>query len=434
MPTCFDTDNCALHGIKNIVIVCDYGYIEGGAARIAHETAIALQAAGKQVFFFCAVGPISEDLSKAGVEVTCLGQADILHERNRIKGALRGISNRTASKSFEKLLSRLRSEHTVIHVHTWTKGVSSSIFPVAEKMGFCVFLTVHDYFLVCPNGGLFEHPHSRICERKPLSLSCLMCNCDARSYSQKIFRVMRQYVQNWNIRRRKNIYFIFISAFSKKQFIRRYNKIPADRQLFLANMINFPENRTRVKCEQNSAFLFIGGIIEIKGIGVFCEAVTKAGVPGIVIGEGILRKELESRYPNIQFVGWKEKSEMQAYMEKARCLIFPSICYEVSPLTTLEVMAYGIPVICSDKNAASKQIKNGETGWLYNGDSIEDLVRLIKRCAEEKQLQKISEQVFSDFRTEEFGTTRYIEQLLEIYTRYSSGCDLIGSSDTIGTF
>ena len=64
--------------LKNVIIVSDYGYIEGGAGRIAHETALSLKKEGYRVCFFCGVGPVSEDLTGAGIEVTCLGQTDIL--------------------------------------------------------------------------------------------------------------------------------------------------------------------------------------------------------------------------------------------------------------------------------------------------------------------------------------------------------------------
>ena len=47
--------------VRNVIVVCDYGYVEGGAARIACETALALSARGLKVTFFCAVGPVSEE-------------------------------------------------------------------------------------------------------------------------------------------------------------------------------------------------------------------------------------------------------------------------------------------------------------------------------------------------------------------------------------
>lgn len=402
--------------LKNAIIVCDYGYIEGGAARIAHETAMALKKEGLNVVFFCAVGPISEDLEKSGVNVICLNQADILHEKSRIKGVMRGISNKAAKIKFAELLVSLNKDETIIHVHTWTKGISSGIFRIAEKKGFKVVITVHDYFLICPNGGLFNYPQKHICNLKPMSLKCVLCNCDSRSYPQKLFRVLRQHIQNKNIRRRKNISYIFISEFSKREFLKRYNKIPESKQYFLPNMINFPEKRERVKCEENDIYLFIGGLTEVKGIRIFCEAITKAHVKAVVIGQGILRDELEKRYPDIEFVGWKSKDEMIPYLHQARCLIFPSIWYEVSPLTPLEVMAYGVPVICSNLNAASDFINNGTSGFIYHGAYTEELVKEIKDTRDNNLVKKLSQNCFEQFKADLYSSNNYVHGLIKIYS------------------
>ena len=168
--------------LKNVIVVTDYGYIEGGAGRVAHDTALSLKKQGLRVLFFCAVAPVSEDLTGAGIEVICLHQKDILNAESRLKGAKQGIYNKKAEKEFLNLLSTLNNKETIIHVHTWTKGLSSSVFKIAKALQFKVLLTVHDYFLVCPNGGLFNYPKKEICLKKPMSFSCITCNCDSRGY------------------------------------------------------------------------------------------------------------------------------------------------------------------------------------------------------------------------------------------------------------
>lgn len=401
--------------IKNVIIVSDYGYIEGGAGRIAHETAILLSKNGYNVIFFCAVAPISEELQNAPLEVVCLGQSDILHEKSRLKGIARGLKNKEAQKSFRDLLKRFDRRETVIHVHTWTKALSSVIFREAKRAKFQVLITVHDYFLICPNGGLFNYKKRKICELEPMSAKCLSCNCDARSYSQKLFRVLRQRIQNRNIRKNKYVSYAFISEFSKREFLKRYDKIPKEKQYFLPNMVDFSENRTRIECEKNSGYLFIGGITEVKGIRIFCEAVTRANVPAIVIGEGILKKELEQKYPNIQFVGWKSKEEMLPYLQQTRCLIFSSIWYECSPLTPLEIMAYGIPVICSDLNAASDFFVNRENGLLYDGRDVTNLISAIDLSKEDEFIEKISETSFNAFNEKDFSKEQYLSNLVSIF-------------------
>ena len=404
-----------MSAIKNAVVVCDYGYIEGGAARIAQDTARLLAQSGLTVYFFCAVGPVADELKSAGVLAVCLEQSDILHEKNRIKGILRGIYNTKAKKEFTKLLSSLDPRETIIHVHTWTKGVSSSIFKVAEKKHFQVVLTVHDYFLVCPNGGLFNYQTSEICALKPMSAKCIACHCDARSYPQKLFRVLRQWVQNRNIRPRKNISYIFISDFSKREFLKRYSGIPQEKQYFLTNVIRFDERRERVLCEQNDTYLFIGGLTEVKGIRVFCEAVTQSGVKAVVIGTGILEEELKQQYPAVRFVGWKSKEDMKPYLAQARCLVFPSIWYEASPLTPLEVMALGIPVICSDLNAASDLIRGGENGLLYPSNSVSSLAAAIEETKSDDLVKRLSEYAFQHFDADKYSEECYVRDLMKLY-------------------
>ena len=177
--------------LKTVVIVTDYGYIEGGAGRVAHETALALKKHGFRVLFFCAVGPVSEALVGAGIETICLQQKDLLNAESKWKGVKQGIYNKKAENGFAEVLEKLNPSETIIHVHTWTKALSSSIFQVAKQKKFKVLLTVHDYFLICPNGGLFHYKKCEICHKKPMSLSCIACNCDARSYLYKLFRVLR---------------------------------------------------------------------------------------------------------------------------------------------------------------------------------------------------------------------------------------------------
>lgn len=401
--------------VKNIIVVCDFGFIDGGAARIAIETAILLKKANKKVTYFCAVGPVTDRLKDANVEVVCLNQSDILHEKSKLKAVCRGIYNRVSAKRFRALLRGFSPENTVVHVHTWTKAISSSIFPIAQKQGFKVFLTVHDYFLVCPNGGLLDYPHKKMCNKKPMSVSCLFCNCDSRSYPQKVFRIIRQIVQNINIRFCKNIAYIFISEYSKKLIFGRYTGSAMKKQLFLNNTVDFPLKRTRIECEKNADFLFIGTVSELKGIRQFCEAVTAAKVPATVIGKGDLLEELQSQYKNIEFVGWKNKEEMLPYMEKSRCLIFPSICCEVSPLTTLEVMAYGLPIICSDKNAGCEQITPNVTGFLYDGQNTNKLVEVIKLCENDEIIKHASESTYESFDADKYSGEQYLKNLLDLY-------------------
>ena len=114
--------------LKNIIIVNDWGHIRGGADNVAIHSAIELSLKGYNVVFFTAVSPIDAELLRSGVVVYCINQKDILSNPNRIEATTKGLYNRTAAKRFKELISQHSNTDTIVHVHTWTKALSASIF------------------------------------------------------------------------------------------------------------------------------------------------------------------------------------------------------------------------------------------------------------------------------------------------------------------
>ena len=198
--------------VKNVIIVNDFNYIQGGASKVAIDTARLLKDNGINVYFFSAVNKSEKNID--GITYVTTNQNEALKEKNKIKGIINGIYNLKARKEFKRLLLSLDKNETVIHIHGWTKALSSSVFDIAFKMNFKVVLTLHDYFTACPNGGYFDYKENKICKRKPLSWQCIECNCDSRNYGFKIYRLIRQFVQNkivkLNKKLQKFIFFYYI--------------------------------------------------------------------------------------------------------------------------------------------------------------------------------------------------------------------------------
>lgn len=103
---------------------------------------------------------------------------------------LRGSANKKCKYEFERLLKNLDRKDTIIHIHTWTKAISSIILPIIHKNKFKAILTVHDYFTKCPNGGLFNYKKGCICYAKPVGVECIFSNCDSRNYIIKLYRII----------------------------------------------------------------------------------------------------------------------------------------------------------------------------------------------------------------------------------------------------
>ncbi|MDE6761092.1 MAG: glycosyltransferase family 4 protein [Lachnospiraceae bacterium] len=399
--------------IKNIVIMCDYGYIEGGAAKVAIQTALALKKyTDLNIIFVGGSGEICDELKRSGVISYSLNEYDLLGNPSRLMAMLKGIWNKSISQKLKGIIKDLNPKETIIHIHTWTKVLSSSVFQLVNQMEFPLFLTIHDYFTVCPNGGCFNYVKNEICELRPMSFQCLICNCDVRHYYHKMWRCIRQFRQNQVIRKMTDIRYIFVSEFSKRQILKRYSNIQY--QFILKNPIEFG-NRYRVEVEKNCYFLYIGRLSEEKGVEIFCKAISETGVKGVVIGDGKLKNSLMKQYPDIIFTGWLAKHEMQDWIDKGRCLIFPSKGYENAPLTPLEVQAYGIPCIVSSLCAAVDNISDGVTGLACDINSHESLNQAIEQLKSDQYVKELSFNTFTRFEQEEHMEEKYISRLCQIY-------------------
>ena len=171
--------------------------------------------------------------------------------------------------------------------------------------------------------------------------------------------------------------------------------------------INNPikKGKTNIKpdFEKNSYYLYVGRISKEKGVDIFCEAITALNAYGIVVGDGEERANLEKKYPNITFAGWKNDEEVEQYMLKAKALIFPSRWYEGAPLTPIEAMRLGIPCIVSNNSAATDYIIEGSNGFIFQ--NLEHLICILKNFNMKKMKKMIYKEDYYD------QLTKYYEKI-----------------------
>jgi glycosyltransferase involved in cell wall biosynthesis len=336
--------------LLNVVIINDVANVNGGTAQVALSSAIGLAKKGYSVTLFSAALPIMPELENyPNLKVINLNQYQIIDDPNRIRASIQGLWNFKAYYCLKNLLSTFDPKTTIVHVHGWTKALSSSVLRQAIKKRFRVVLTLHDFFLACPNGGFFNYQTQKICPLKPLSRACVLANCDVRSYPQKLWRVARQVVQNTFGQMLGIKHFITISELNES-ILRPY--LPPNSQVYrISNMINI-EQEQQVDVYHNSQFTFVGVLSPHKGVKLFTQAARQLGCELTFVGEGRCRGEIASIYPRANITGWVSNSEVQKYLKSARVLVFPSLWYETQGLVVPEAAALGIPAIVADTSAA----------------------------------------------------------------------------------
>lgn len=379
--------------IKNVVIINDFDYVQGGASKIAIDTANLL-VTNYNVYFVSAVTSNYNELDNRVHKINS-NQKEAL--KGKLKGIFYGIYNLKAKQKLGQLLDTLTPDDTIIHVHGWTKALSSSIFDVCFDKKFKVVITMHDYFISCLNGGYFNYQNNSVCNYKPLSLKCVMCNCDSRNYLFKIYRIVRQFVQNKIVKLDKKVkYCITISEFSEQILKKQLSNVKFYK---LYNPISINDISTQIKKDY---FIFVGRVSQEKGADIFCKAVKDSNTKGIVVGDGPLLKELKNNYKNIEFVGWKNQSDMSKYLKSAIALIFPSRWYETMGLTVVEAHKLGVPTIVY-KNCAASEFVSENNGIIYS--SYDELVSILHNFKFNKSVKMKMN----------LSVDNYIDGLIKIY-------------------
>ena len=334
---------------------------------MALDAGLGLRLRGHRVTVFAAVGPPDPRLEAAGIRVVCLGQDDIGTTTNKLAFAAQAIWNRTAARRLSAELRGLDPRDTVVHVHAFAKALSPSIGRSLAASGLPLLYTMHEFFLVCPNGGFYEYPAARICHRTPMSAACLTTNCDARSYPRKLLRVVRHAALE-HVAGMKELFadIVTISALQERVIAPHLPAATRFHRVDNPIAVTKPPPRSGPPGD----FLFVGRISTEKGAPIFAEAARRAGVRPVFVGDGPARAELEARYPEAVMLGWRDEAGVQALMGRARALVFPSVWYEGQPLTVYEALACGAPVIVSDACAGREAVEDGETGyWFRSGDA-----------------------------------------------------------------
>lgn len=406
----------------NIVIVNDYDYTQGGASKIAIETANMLACSGCRVIFFCGVSdPKKSDLR--GVEVVAVGGVDFLSNPSKLRGAVKGIFDTEVRRRMTRLLAGLDRSSTIVHFHGWTKALSSSVFDAVFSAGFRSVLTLHDFFVGCPNGGFYNYQTKEICKKRSLGLDCFTDNCDSRSYAFKLYRSARQVVQNAVVGVNSKVdAYLYISKFSKN-LIAPYLAGKGSLVEYLPNPISVEKPDGRVRVESNEFFLYVGRLSKEKGVELFCQAATQAGKKAVVVGDGELLEELKARFggpgSSISFVGWKQPQEVADYIRRARCFVFPSLWYETFGLTVCEALAQGVPCLVSSDTAAVDFI-DGMNGRVFPRNDATALASAMVEVDAGEQLKRMSEDAFNAYWDAPFSTERYKGRLLDLYSRLLS--------------
>ncbi len=400
--------------IRNVVIVTDHAHVNGGSGKVALAEAVALARSGLGVTVFSAVGPVDARLcDEPNVNVVCLDDHDILTDPRRLRAATRGVWNVKAARAMRAALAPLDPRHTVVHVHGWTKALSSSVLHSALLERFPTVMTLHDYFTICPLGSLYNHRTQQICTLRPMSVRCALENCDSRSYAQKAWRYGRQLVQEVYAGVPARIrHFITISDLSRSVLEPQMSRAASFHPV--ANPIDV-EPAGLADPGANDAFSFVGRLSREKGAELFATAAARIGAHAVFIGDGECAEGVRRAYPAAEVLGWLPPTEVERRIRASRAVVFPSLWYETAGLVVKEAAAVGIPAIVPRTSAAREAIVDGQTGLLFDRADPADLAAKMRQLDDAQTARAMGRAAAEHFWAAPDVMEKHLRELLDVY-------------------
>lgn len=133
--------------------------------------------------------------------------------------------------------------------------------------------------------------------------------------------------------------------------------------------------------------LYVGRLSEEKGVELLLRAVSRVGCRLIIAGTGPEEETLKGlaeqwgMKDSVSFRGYIPPEGIRNLLRSSDCLVLPSRS-ESAPLSILEAMAAGCPVIATNVGDIPKMLVGGEAGYLFEPGDEEALVKILSESVD----------------------------------------------------
>jgi len=242
-------------------------------------------------------------------------------------------------------------------------------------------------------------------------------------YSLAVHIFKKSFINNEKRLFNNSLALIAISESIAGELVKTY-KIERNKITVIRNSINLPTKIIIRSQKQNINILTISRLVQRKGILDFIEAARISSISNpdlhfTIIGKGPMKNSIVEKIrkykmeSSIELMGEVPHSAIGNYLSSAALFVIPSY-YEGLPLTLLEALAHGKPVVATNIDGISEVIKNGENGILVNKESPKELAKAMLRVLSSISLQtKLQKGALMSIK--QFDPARAASQTIKLY-------------------
>ena len=342
---------------QRILLVNKFYYNRGGDCVVTLNTEALLRKRGHEVAVFSMQYPenIESEWSKyfAG-EVSFDGGM-----KNKLAALRRTLGMGDIKKAFTRMLDDFKPD--VVHLHNIHSYLSPVVAHLAKQRGCRVVWTLHDYKLLCPSYACLRNGEPcELCFTSKLNV--LSKRCMKGSLPASAIAWIE--ALKWNRKRLERDINAFIcpSRFMAQK-MEQGGFDPAKLHV-LCNFVDPVKMQSFESLpidEREPYYCYVGRLSQEKGIATLLEVAQSLPFALKVAGSGPLEQTLKEKYGgvnHIEFLGRLDATQVSHLLSHATCSVTPSECYDNNPLSVIESLCAGTPVVGSEIGGIPELIEN----------------------------------------------------------------------------
>lgn len=325
-----------------------------------------------------------------------------------IEAILRPFGTSEVKRKFNAMLDDFNPD--VVHLNNIHSQLSPIIAEIAHKRGIRVVWTIHDCKLVCPRYDCMRGgTRCELCADN--AKYCLKYKCMKDSWIASLIGYLE--AKKWSASRLENISDIFLcpSKYMADTMLKgHFNK---KKIRVLCNFIDIGKVSKPDYDNKQPYYCYIGRLSKEKGVYTLLKAASALPYKLIIIGGGPLEQELRSdygKYSNIEFSGQLDWKDLRPILNNALFSVLPSECAENNPLTVIESLCLGTPVLGA-RIGGIPELIDEKNGMTFNSGDLYDLRDKIKEMFE----TSFDYRIIASEAQNKYSSKNYYSHLMQLY-------------------
>lgn len=323
------------------------------------------------------------------------------------------------------------------------EGIKVKVFDRKSKFDFKIILKLFNYIKNADIDIIHTHGHfpgiagriaGKLAKKKVISTYHLPLNLDEHPKTTHILTKLTLSLADFITFVSKGVQETFCNyALSLEEALRQnekycviYNGIDVDYIQNYCSKLSRKKIRLEYGVKENDVLILnVGRLTKQKGQRYLIQAIKEvikinSNVKLFIFGEGELGKELKCMINNDNLTDYikifSPIKDIYKILFASDIFILPSL-YEGLPMSLIEAMAVGVPVIGTNVCGINEIIKNKETGILIEPGDIDEIKKAIMFMIHNKEIALQYAKNAQDVVRNKFSISRMIDEYMTIYER-----------------